>query len=180
MNDAAQRGYKYVDHRDLVIVRRLPGRRMSGVVRRASTPKSESLYVLKGVGFRRLPDVPERIHARPGRLLSRNPDPPLDATASQHLISSTDHRHGRISRRRRQGHRVWHTVSFLGRAPQIARQGALVPSVVFGRCAHAPHGVHVPHGHQSRQTSSWTTVFARSLSKTEAVSMSQLYPYVVK
>ncbi|KAI5862902.1 kinase-like protein [Durotheca rogersii] len=51
MNDAAQRSFKYVDHRDLIIVYRLPGRGTSAVVRRASTAKSESLYVLKGIDF---------------------------------------------------------------------------------------------------------------------------------
>ncbi|ROT38519.1 kinase-like protein [Sodiomyces alkalinus F11] len=48
MKDAS---YKYVDHRDLVMVYRLPGRGTSAVVRRVSTAMSKSLYVLKGVDF---------------------------------------------------------------------------------------------------------------------------------
>ena len=51
VGDAAQRSYKDVDHRELIIIRRLPGRGTSAVVRLASMSESESPYVLKGVDF---------------------------------------------------------------------------------------------------------------------------------
>jgi hypothetical protein len=51
MNDAARRIYRYIDHRDLIIVHRLPGRGTSALVRQASMAESESLYVFKGVDF---------------------------------------------------------------------------------------------------------------------------------
>ena len=51
VKDAAQRSLKYIDHREFAIVYRLPGRGTVAVVRRASTPESKSLYVLKGIDF---------------------------------------------------------------------------------------------------------------------------------